>query len=598
MDMDLSSFEKEDFSINGFYRALVEDNVDPLEAGRVRVRILGIHPTDVLLAPTENLPWAEPVLPISYSGGANLQNIDIKTGVPAVPFTKYTPSPVIPPVSIQLPLPVPSDAVNEAATTLIGIPEHKDPSLCNSGTGGHFAVPAKGSLVWIFFDGGCHLRPQYFAMATQSRDWDAQKLKLTGDLTDRDAILTTTMAKFLPGIDPIPHSFTGKATSSAGSVQTNLKPKTPSPIGPLFKIQNRIENLTSWTTPGGTTILCNHAFGKEEFYILHKGFSHVIDSSGQVMKIVGTTNPAPVTPATSLTPTNSAGLANDETEINAGLKNVYVVGDYNLFVMGNCFIQCNQSVQINALANVGVVARNGNVNLLAEKGNINMEATLGSINMKAVNIQMEAENNILFKANNLIDLNALNAINLKSGVSILQESLSINNKATTNYSVNSDGLIELLSTGPSNYISKTILTVESASTNVHGKTNVLITAPAIESKADALYNVDSPAINIKGVNVNVNGDGVVNILGATLSAYGSATAQVGGGVAVIGGGVTTLTGLVTLGVGTVAPALPAIPVSTPFIEPEPLPVAPYVEMPFIPSTPDLPIIPTPSQIDI
>jgi hypothetical protein len=66
MDVDLSNFEREDFSIPGFYRALVEDNADPQDAGRLRVRILGIHSMDMTEAPTENLPWAEPVLPLSF----------------------------------------------------------------------------------------------------------------------------------------------------------------------------------------------------------------------------------------------------------------------------------------------------------------------------------------------------------------------------------------------------------------------------------------------------------------------------------------------------------------------------------------------------
>ncbi|HRR48408.1 MAG TPA: phage baseplate assembly protein V [Bacteroidales bacterium] len=49
----------------GIYRGVVEDNVDPLEAGRVRVRIFGIHtPQKTKTAlegiPTDELLWAEP----------------------------------------------------------------------------------------------------------------------------------------------------------------------------------------------------------------------------------------------------------------------------------------------------------------------------------------------------------------------------------------------------------------------------------------------------------------------------------------------------------------------------------------------------------
>lgn len=55
--------------MNGFYRAVVEENEDPEKLGRVRVRIWGLHSesknktlTDGI--PTSELPWAEPCLPI------------------------------------------------------------------------------------------------------------------------------------------------------------------------------------------------------------------------------------------------------------------------------------------------------------------------------------------------------------------------------------------------------------------------------------------------------------------------------------------------------------------------------------------------------
>lgn len=55
--------------LTGFYRGVVEDNNDPLKAGRVRVRIHGIHTPKVIKdelegIPTNELPWAEPCMPI------------------------------------------------------------------------------------------------------------------------------------------------------------------------------------------------------------------------------------------------------------------------------------------------------------------------------------------------------------------------------------------------------------------------------------------------------------------------------------------------------------------------------------------------------
>jgi hypothetical protein len=52
---DLSGVDKKQL----FYRAVVEDDQDPLKQGRVRVRILGMHPDDKSAVPTKTLPWAE-----------------------------------------------------------------------------------------------------------------------------------------------------------------------------------------------------------------------------------------------------------------------------------------------------------------------------------------------------------------------------------------------------------------------------------------------------------------------------------------------------------------------------------------------------------
>lgn len=51
----------------GFYwfQAVVEDRLDPLKLGRVRIRVLGIHTEDKTRIPTEELPWAYPLSPLT-----------------------------------------------------------------------------------------------------------------------------------------------------------------------------------------------------------------------------------------------------------------------------------------------------------------------------------------------------------------------------------------------------------------------------------------------------------------------------------------------------------------------------------------------------
>jgi hypothetical protein len=603
MDVDYSNFEKEDFSIRGFYRAYVEDNVDPLEAGRLRVRILGIHSMDVLEAPIENLPWAEPVLNIAYSGGANIANPDLSPGVPQVPGTKYIPTPIVVPLTPQLIVApsVPGDTINAASVNTATFPSFQDLSLLNAGTGGNFAVPAKGSMVWIFFNDGSHLNPFYFGMCSQMRDWVAQKLRLSNELADRDAALTALLATVKSAVEAdaaTPHIFKGTATPNS-AISTPITVPTPTPEGAAYNTPStlhRMENISSWTSPGGTTILSNHTNGKEQLFIMHKGFSYFVAENGQVIKTVGFTSPAPTTPVSAVTPMNSGGLANDETDINAGLKNLYVIGDYNIVTMGNCFIQCNQNVQINAMSNVGVVARQGNVNVLAELGSINLESTTASINLKALNIQLEADNNIVLKSKAVVDINALTTIQMSTKGSIVSECITNHNFASSNFTVESGGTLNMKATGLSSYSSDSMLAVTSPQTTVNGDTSVLINSALVEIKGSGGVNIDGATTNIRGAAVNVNGDGTVNILGATTNVYGTGTAMIGGATAIIGGTTTTVTGIVTLGIGTVAPAGPATPVGSTFTKPEIPPVTPYAESPFVPAAADVPIVATVSQI--
>lgn len=90
---------------NGIYLGVVEDNVDPNKAGRVRVRIAGLHSENKINSeddgiPTNGLPWAIPAVPIAEGGASG---------------------------------------------------------------NGIFSVPVQGSWIVLFFIGGDHNNPVYFA---------------------------------------------------------------------------------------------------------------------------------------------------------------------------------------------------------------------------------------------------------------------------------------------------------------------------------------------------------------------------------------------------------------------------------------------------
>lgn len=48
-----------------FYTGVVEDRNDPLYLGRCRVRVVGVHNEHLAELPTEDLPWAYPLMPIT-----------------------------------------------------------------------------------------------------------------------------------------------------------------------------------------------------------------------------------------------------------------------------------------------------------------------------------------------------------------------------------------------------------------------------------------------------------------------------------------------------------------------------------------------------
>jgi hypothetical protein len=48
-----------------WFTGVIEDINDPKEMGRVRVRCYGYHNADKVEIPTEELPWATPMVPVT-----------------------------------------------------------------------------------------------------------------------------------------------------------------------------------------------------------------------------------------------------------------------------------------------------------------------------------------------------------------------------------------------------------------------------------------------------------------------------------------------------------------------------------------------------
>lgn len=77
-------------NVSQFYwwYGVVEDRDDPLRMGRCRVRILGYHVDDTEMLPTEDLPWAIPIMPINSAStsGVGASPTGVLTGSWVVGF--------------------------------------------------------------------------------------------------------------------------------------------------------------------------------------------------------------------------------------------------------------------------------------------------------------------------------------------------------------------------------------------------------------------------------------------------------------------------------------------------------------------------------
>jgi hypothetical protein len=109
MGVNAEMFGDDNIELPFVYRGIVEDIDDPEKAGRVRIRVFGVHSDNIAYVQTKHLPWAVPATSIGLTGGG-LRNI------------------------------------------------------------GSYKVPEIGSHVYIFFEAGDHNFPVYFAAAPAIED--------------------------------------------------------------------------------------------------------------------------------------------------------------------------------------------------------------------------------------------------------------------------------------------------------------------------------------------------------------------------------------------------------------------------------------------
>ncbi len=62
------------------FKCVVEDNQDPLQLGRVKIRVLGIHSAKLKDVATEDLPWSDVLNPVTSAAGIGTA-VDVVQGV-------------------------------------------------------------------------------------------------------------------------------------------------------------------------------------------------------------------------------------------------------------------------------------------------------------------------------------------------------------------------------------------------------------------------------------------------------------------------------------------------------------------------------------
>jgi hypothetical protein len=387
MTLNSGNFSVQDFRFDGIYKALVEDNADPLDAGRVRVRIRGIHTENGRDIPADSLPWAEPALSLAWSGGYNVFNADHENETPDTPSAdnRYNPGP-----SSKTPDDRTPDFINEDDSSTEQPPNQiiLDDVGNSCGTGGHFVVPKRGNWVFVFFENCDHMRPIYFAMAPVKRDWDVQKELRTSEIDQKIKQLEKFREQFEPA-----EAVEGDDWAQAAKIDARVdRPKIG--ILPIDHTNgNTNRDVSCITSLNGTTIIIDNRLNREQIFVIHKNYMEYSDADGNRKVYVGKRH-GDIVP-------NKINDPDVPTNYELGVEGnheLHVLGNYDIYAKGRIHIQCDEHVQIDAKSTVGILSREGDIDIITESGNVNLDVKKGFVNAhvgETLNMHVNGNTNLL-----------------------------------------------------------------------------------------------------------------------------------------------------------------------------------------------------------
>lgn len=395
---DLTQLEKPKYTLTGMYRGLVEDNEDPLDAGRVKVRVFGVSDDPAITI--DQLPWAEPALNMFWSGGYNNLNKDSK----AMGSGSYDPganSKVAGSGDKTI------ESVNGSTENTFS-PEKSDPRWNACGTGGQFVVPKRGNKVFIFFEAGNPMNPIYFAMAPDARDWKTQKSALNTDISQKIAQLADFGTDFNLSLAKNVDTSKPVADSWASGALVDSKTKAPKIAVSSIIAEKSNKDIYSITSPNGTTIIIDNSKSNEKLYIIHKNTIEHIDNFGNKKLYVGKSHDKLNVYSTE---PDSNIPCNYEIGVE-GNHEIYVAGNWKLFAIGDIGIKSHGNIQIESSKHVGISVQDGDVDIVVKKGDVNAQVS-GNLNANiSENANLKIDKNCNVKISGDLKASVLGNTNL------------------------------------------------------------------------------------------------------------------------------------------------------------------------------------------
>ena len=321
-----------------WFVGVVEDRQDPKKVGRVRVRCLGYHSENISDLPTDRLPWAHPMNPVTSAtvSGVGQTPLGAVEGTWVVGFFQDG-------ADAQQPIII---------GTLPGVPS---------------SLPTKGA--------GKGFQDRLNANYPKYTETDMNRLAVNDadnphpSLSLRQADRTTNIgrADFNP-VD-VGRANAPAARSLPGDDGTNFnEPET------TYKTQYPHNHV--YESEAGHIVEFDDTPNSERIHERHStGTGYEINEFGDKVQRVKRDN--------------YEIISNDHFAHIKGTHNTTVDGGVRVFVNANGTADSNYTIQ---------VGNNANVNVQVDKGNINLVATQGEINMKAEDMNIDITKDFRVKA--------------------------------------------------------------------------------------------------------------------------------------------------------------------------------------------------------